>query len=439
MKRNIAKSIIVFLLVLMTASLFPFYTGAQTAAWDGQTIATGFESGAGTQADPYVIASGAQLAYLAKAVNDGTLQSGGYYILAGNIDLGGNEWTPIGTSDQKTFSGTFDGRGYAVSNFKISSTPNTARSGLFGNMNTAGTVIKNLTISNATLTATGSNTYIGAIAGILQDGGTITGCRVTSDVTITGVLGSTGGVAGRVVTGSKVEYTVSEATVSATGASNVFVGGITGIVGSEGSLKYCVNKGSVTATRSDGTVNSIYAGGIAAGAGAGSLGGIIEQCYNTGAISSTVMAGGIICFTNTAGNQLKNCYNLSDTITGDSQYTGSIIGYIKNELSITSCFSVEISGVDLHGPNVASGQTGLTELSTKSQAEIKALTDQIDVTIQNNTFTPGEDTTAATTTTSGGTTTSAQTSDMAFVLVLLACASVLTVFVLKVRQRKPIR
>jgi hypothetical protein len=42
----------------------------------------------------------------------------GNYILLNDIDLGGEEWTPIGDSDNP-FTGSFDGNGYKIFNFKI--------------------------------------------------------------------------------------------------------------------------------------------------------------------------------------------------------------------------------------------------------------------------------------------------------------------------------
>ena len=72
----------------------------------------------------------------------------GYYVLGANIDADGYTFNNINGS----FSGTFDGRGYVISNgtFSSQSSGDTEPGGLFGTINT-GAVIKNLAITNATL------------------------------------------------------------------------------------------------------------------------------------------------------------------------------------------------------------------------------------------------------------------------------------------------
>lgn len=426
-KNNIRYFVFVFaFVVLMIVSLFPFNTYANdTDAWDGESVAIGFETGAGKKSNPYVIASAEQFVYFARSVNDGTLNSGDYYILTSDIDLGGNEWVPIGLINQLTFSGTLDGCGHVISNFKITSSLESTRVGLFGIVNNPTTVIKNLTIANASIEVTGLKSYAGALVGYLQGGATVSGCRIASDVTVTGVIGSTGGVAGRAVTSAIIEYTVNEATVSATGSSNLFVGGIAGVVGSDGYVNYCVNKGDVSGIRDgDGESEAIYVGGITGCFGASSTGGIVENSYNSGTINSTVSAGGIIGFTNTEGNKINNCFNLSPTITGNSKYAGSIIGYIKNPLEITNCMSVTVSGLGTNGSAVSNSQTSLSGLMVKTSEEVTAQTNAINEAIQANAekeaeivYNPtDEETTAADTTTApvtSPTTTSSKTSSTA--------------------------
>ncbi len=86
--------------------------------WDG-TVAEGFAAGSGTEADPYLIATGAQLAYLAKSVNEGNAYSGKVIALAADVDLNDLEWTPIGNSHDHTFEGIFDGKEHIISNLSI--------------------------------------------------------------------------------------------------------------------------------------------------------------------------------------------------------------------------------------------------------------------------------------------------------------------------------
>ena len=89
--------------------------------WDG-TIAEGFAAGSGTEADPYLIATGAQLAYLAKSVNEGNAYSGQVIALAADVDLNDREWTPIGNGNAP-FDGIFDGKNHSISNLSIENNP----------------------------------------------------------------------------------------------------------------------------------------------------------------------------------------------------------------------------------------------------------------------------------------------------------------------------
>lgn len=119
-----------------------------TDVWDGK-IAGKFAGGTGTESDPYQISNGAQLAYLAQQVNAGTNYSGEYFKLTSDIRLnaddvptGGNEWTPIGNSDN-SFNGIFDGAGHTISGLYVPDT--TGCPGLFG-MGDDDTVIRDLIV-----------------------------------------------------------------------------------------------------------------------------------------------------------------------------------------------------------------------------------------------------------------------------------------------------
>ena len=136
-------------------------------AWNG-TVATGFNSGRGTEDDPYIIANADQLAHLGDRVsNDNANYGSKHYKLIANVDMGGDavldengklKFYPIGYTSEGykgSFSGTFDGAGHTVSNIfqntwmllgTYSGTYYNAAMGLFGYVN--GGTVKNLTIDN---------------------------------------------------------------------------------------------------------------------------------------------------------------------------------------------------------------------------------------------------------------------------------------------------
>ncbi|HHU87480.1 MAG: hypothetical protein ACOX86_12265, partial [Pelotomaculaceae bacterium] len=60
-----------FFLSLASVPVFENITAqALSPLWDG-SVATGFAGGTGTEADPYLISNGAELAYFAQQVNSG--------------------------------------------------------------------------------------------------------------------------------------------------------------------------------------------------------------------------------------------------------------------------------------------------------------------------------------------------------------------------------
>ncbi|MBR5196726.1 MAG: hypothetical protein IKW42_00745, partial [Alistipes sp.] len=120
--------------------------------WDGVTIT---EPAYDTTNKTYTVKNGAELAWIAQEVNNGTKFEGKTVILAKNINLGGHEWTPIGGAE--FFDGTFNGNNKTVGDFKV--TTQEGNAGLFGN---ARAIIKDLTVVNVTIVA---NHYAGAIVG----------------------------------------------------------------------------------------------------------------------------------------------------------------------------------------------------------------------------------------------------------------------------------
>ncbi len=161
----------------------------QPEIWEGASLFADLE-GEGTEESPYLIGSAEDLMLFANNINHG-VDTSAHYRLTGNIDLGGEEWTPIGyvaaSNDfSRSFSGVFDGNGYTVSNFKITKVDkDDAHIGFFGHM-CAGT-IKNLNIDNAVIDFVSSSTqklYVGIIAGRVLTvaagtTATITNCNVT--------------------------------------------------------------------------------------------------------------------------------------------------------------------------------------------------------------------------------------------------------------------
>ena len=161
-------------------------------AWDGTAVDTSWYAGHENETK-FSIGTAAELAGLAKLVNDGTNFSGKTIKLTANIDLGDKEWTPIGNGDNSfAFSGTFDGNGNTISGLNV---PDTNAPGLFGCI--FGTVQNLIVKGNVTVDDNADGGDYGEGGGVVCDNnGTVQNCGFYGSVNDeTGYL-FVGGVAG---------------------------------------------------------------------------------------------------------------------------------------------------------------------------------------------------------------------------------------------------
>ena len=172
-KLTLALTVIAMMMAVCVISIPSDVADAE--AWDGTTANTDWYN---PESESYAISTAAELAGLASLVNQGYTFEGKTISLADNINLDNRPWTPIGTSD-KRFQGTFAGTNYTISNLYINNT-NLEYAGLFGVVTSAS--ITDVTIENVNLTAKAS---VGALAGSAYPG-TVSGCKVTGDISITG-------------------------------------------------------------------------------------------------------------------------------------------------------------------------------------------------------------------------------------------------------------
>lgn len=145
---------------------------AQADKWDGSDNTIGFAGGKGTSDNPYQIATAVQLAYLADQVNGGNSYDGIHFQLTNDIDLNNHDWIVIGGSFSSHFKGSFDGKGYTISNLGTKEMKHyDSPIGLFGAVE--GATIENLTVI---ISESGLNqgSFAGGIAGSVQGNATTT-------------------------------------------------------------------------------------------------------------------------------------------------------------------------------------------------------------------------------------------------------------------------
>ena len=152
-----------------------------------------FGGGTGTQQEPWLITSQADLIALAEFLNSGNAETfdaenvgvgnchGYYFKQTADIDLTGVTWEPIGYSgNYYYFAGNYDGDGHTISNATSTGKNDAdgfATAGIFGWV--AFGSVENLHVKNANFVATGHNeySYVGGIAGVCY-GSSIKNCSV---------------------------------------------------------------------------------------------------------------------------------------------------------------------------------------------------------------------------------------------------------------------
>lgn len=280
-------------LVWITVPVSARAEGETVDTWDGTAVA--FTQGRGTKEEPWLIENAEQLAYLAQQVNNGTDYKWNHFLLFSDLDLNGNEWMPIGT-DSNPFWGGFDGGGHTITGMTITGDGDYV--GLFGecrNFTADSSYIKSVTVKGANISG---HSHVGAIAG---EGANISDCYSIENTIC--AAWCVGGICGS-LTGN-----ISGCYNSSSVSGNSTAGGIMGSASSErtvGVVEYCYNIGAVTVRQQDSSV-----GGIT---GASAHRYNISNCLNCGKITGNGKnVGGIAGSTDSNYmNFIGNCYYNSD-------------------------------------------------------------------------------------------------------------------------------
>ena len=337
--------------------------GETVDTWDGKTIAGGFAEGDGTQDNPFQIETAAQLAYFAKTVNEGEAYLYKYIVLTADIDLANKEWTPIG-NHSNPFKGNFNGNNHTVTGMQISGELD--RVGLFGecikfNVDSA---IKNITVKDSVIC--GIN-FVGAIVGYAE-GINIENCRSIGN-TINGKT-DVGGICGKI--GGYSVGKVSQCYNSSKVTGRVRVGGIAGM---GGIAENCLNTGEIT------IIDKAYqsaCGGIFGIFDDTTASASITACVNLGKVSGGESFGGIVGSTDSKSTgHISNCYYNMDAITGGfdagtALTAGQLCGALPEGLDSTSWKegSVDTSTAVATGTGSRFGTAPGTYINLKKVAEI---------------------------------------------------------------------
>ncbi len=331
-------------------------------------VARRFASGSGTEADPYIIKTPAQLAYLAQVVNEeveGLCEWGVFYELGNDIDLKDYEnWEPIGAATGsrtinvnpdiivKAFHGNFSGAYHTIKNLNVSVSGNgdEIHAGLFGLSNG---VIKYLNVEGTVVGRSnhtdGGNLLVGGVVGlsaiaydpldqlnVLTPSGGIVHCTFKGSVTADSNMdtkgrAAAGGICGYVESGNVdyCEVTVeSGKAIHAIAGASSMAGGISGFqFAGRTSFNNATIAGDIIAefldTTTDRSGEGPFAGGVL-----GSSGRLQDSYGAPGAASCAVTVSGSI---KAIGS------------TGSDACAGGFAG--ASNVDLTALCTAEISGL----------------------------------------------------------------------------------------------
>ena len=298
--------------------------------------------------DMYIVADDPSTLYISNlaelkafrdSVNSGNTYKGITVYLAADIDLGSEEWAPIGTS-ANSFKGIFDGNGKTISNLVING-GSTSDQGFFGRTDNG--EVKNLTINNAKVSG---RLNVGVVAGTPYTT-KYTNIKVTGHVEVNG-MAYVGGVGGKNAYANWTDITVDVDSTSYVKANSVengnayrtYVGGVIGFIG-EGSHTFKNISSNIKVIGSTCDIgglfgiahygnnfeNVTFTGSVEAPADAEEVGGIAGVWHNQKGYAvtfTTVTSTGTVTIgeTITTGSVVGSAYNASNETPATS---GSLI------------------------------------------------------------------------------------------------------------------
>lgn len=333
-----------------------------------------FAGGSGTDADPYLVQTAAQLDSVRYYLGSNFRQIADIDLDIAPYNLG-TGWNPIAGNpyENNSFCGRYNGAGYHITNLLHTGTAGMI--GLFAS--TSNAVLDSINITDCSISCSSCS---GALVGIALNT-TIWNCTATGNITSSGT--SQGGLIGLCndsdISGCSFQgylYTTDSEDTGGligqnvdSGVSRCFtnvnihihsdvlvpnsIGGLIGCNTGNSQIEFCNTTGSIVAD----TLSEIVGGLIGATystqpirscfadvntTGFEKVGGLIgisgqntlENCYATGNVTGVYIVGGFIgyCY-----GTVSNCYSTGLVESYSSYRTGGFIGY-NNTASVNACY-----------------------------------------------------------------------------------------------------
>ena len=381
------KKIFLFLAI----SLFSIPAMYAVVTWDG-TSSEMWTQGTGTEADPYLIETPANLAYLSAQVTAGETYAGVYFQQTEDFDLQSKTWRPIGTSTYK-FAGIYNGANKYVSNIQ------TSQYGLFGI--TENTKIMNLVFQGTFSGASTSAPLIGEAYGsteilnchnfaTIADNKACAGliaCAYGTSVSLnncsnhegiklslytsTGITELAGLVAYATCNVIMADcYNKGDLQSAASGLDHSYCGGLLGRSTADVTMLRCFNQGNIVATEiSSSYFNKATAAGLCGGGNSK-----YTSCYNIGNISASVPKSGNGWSTSAyayglgASEICIGCY-VSATINASANNQQKYL--LTSGGTVESCYTIGAGTMPSMCSNVYHNQSSITNGTYKSDIAFK--------------------------------------------------------------------
>lgn len=289
----------------------------------------------------------------------------------------GMGWIPIAS-----FSGTFDGNGYKISNLII--TGDASEAGFFASITTEASV-KNLFIENIFIDVTGD--YVGGICGKIttpksSSNYVISNCKVSGEIKGEYYVA---GICGYISTSITSTIRLIEKSCSATTVTGVnYIGGIigyhygiskyNGYIGSSGSSSYiskCINTGAINGNSDVGGIVGYARENSSQGTyGSPGYGRIyVNDCYNNGQISANYACAGIIgeTYASSSDSQITitSAYNTGVITTKNATKFGAIIGVGVGSVTTTYYLNSSVTNpTNTMGISLTSDKLKITNMGT---------------------------------------------------------------------------
>jgi hypothetical protein len=303
---------------------------------------------------------------------DSLIINGNSYVLAGSIaelaaDIQGNLSGLYGLANSydaagdgtytaaplSSFSGTFEGLGNAISNFSLRLAAGNRDGGLF-QCSCPSSVVRDITLGNASIQGSQSNDSLGALSGVNY--GTIKGAWASGSVrgdAKHGANDEAGGLVG--LNHGLIIDSHSRAKVSGAAVAGGLVGYLQPAGATPATISYSTASGNVSGQSEAGglvgaldftgneEIDDSYASGTVASSEGGSLGGLvgaangsIVRSFATGAVSAhgCVSCGGLA---GTSGGTIVDSYAMGAVTIADCSACGGLVG--TNSGTITTSYA----------------------------------------------------------------------------------------------------